>query len=306
MPNAASAPASWNTKYLPLTELSSAAAVNNQGLRHGCVRCLLSDSVLFRVAVVVACYGWFGADSVRQMGSTHVGRAVGRDPCLARRQRGAPVCPPGNLAVARMVLGHRSGPLPSPLTDVRAFSGEALHKLLPCAYVPAGSSSRGGWCEPSPGLAPPWPPLRLKLPGYSAGFSKTTPFIPPGRTAVPGIGKRGPLLICAGRKVTAGDACVLEAVSGASEAVALGSEILLGPPGPEGSPIRHQLLLADPLRLCTLQASLTTTPIPNVVSGHTPFPCLLPSSLTSCFSVHCPAGSGPLGTPLFPHCPILR
>ena len=161
-------------------------------------------------------------------------------------------------------------------------------------------------CEPSPGLAPPWPPLRLKLPGYSAGFSKTTPFIPPGRTAVPGIGKRGPLLICAGRKVTAGDACVLEAVSGASEAVALGSEILLGPPGPEGSPIRHQLLLADPLRLCTLQASLTTTPIPNVVSGHTPFPCLLPSSLTSCFSVHCPAGSGPLGTPLFPHCPILR
>ena len=197
------------------------------------------------------------------------------------------------------------GPSP-PLTDVLAFSGEALRELLPCPYAPAGSSSRGGWCEPSPGLAPPWPPLQLKLPGYSSGFSKSTPFIPSGRMAVPGIGKRGPLLICAGCTVTAGDACVLEAVSGASEAVALGSEILLGPPGPEGSPIRHWLLLADPLRLCTLQASLTTTPIPNVVSGHTPL-SLPPSILLDFgFSVHCPEGSGPLGTPLFPHCPILQ
>lgn len=288
MPNAASAPASWNTKYLPLAELFSAAAVNNQGLRHGCVHRLLNDPVLFGVAVVVAFFGWFGADSILQMGSTHMGWAVGRAPCPARRQWSAPVCPSGNLAVARMALRHCSGPLPSSLTDVLAFSGEALRELLPCPYVPAGSSSRGGWHKPSPGLAPPWPLLQLKLPGYSAGFSKTTPFIPPGRTAVPGRGKRGPLLICAGCRETAGlliqnsssgvpvlkDACVLEAVSGASEAVVLGSEVLLGPSGPEGSPVRHWLLLADPLCLGILQASLTTSPLPRQRGfwTHTPLP----------------------------------
>ena len=175
MPDAASVPASWNTKYLPLAELFSAAAVNNQGLRHGCLRRLLNDPVLFGVTVVVAFFGWFGAYSFLQMGSTHVGQAVGRGLCPARRQRGALVCPPGNLAVARTALGNGSGPLPSPLTDVLAFSGEALHEQLPCPYVPAGSSSRGGWCKPSPGLAPPRPPLQLKLPGYSAGFGKPHP-----------------------------------------------------------------------------------------------------------------------------------
>ena len=78
---------------------------------------------------------------------------------------------------------------------------------------------------------------------------------------------------------------------------------LLGPPGPEGSPIGHRLLLADPLCLrppqlpCPCLMWFLDTP---------PSPSLLPSSLTSHFSLHRPACSGPLWTPLFPHCSILR
>lgn len=38
---------------------------------------------------------------------------MGRNPRPARRQQDTPVCPPGNLAVARTVLVHRPVPLPS-------------------------------------------------------------------------------------------------------------------------------------------------------------------------------------------------
>lgn len=53
----------------------------------------------------------------------------------ARRQQGAPVCPPGNLVVARTVLAHDSSApsLPSlPLPQMSLhFQGEALHVLVP-------------------------------------------------------------------------------------------------------------------------------------------------------------------------------
>lgn len=51
---------------------------------------------------------------------------------------------------------------------------------------------------------------------------------------------------------------------------------LLGPPGPEGSPIGHRLLLADPL---CLRPPQLPCPLPHVVSGHTPLslpPSILP------------------------------